>query len=327
MPLPEARIVPSLQAILNSGVPYDQALSSVEARRSISGTPAWTLKVAAWNVERCKNVEAAATILEAQDCDLILLTEMDCGMARSGNIHTTQILADRLGTDYAFGIEFIEFGHGNQTEIELFDGQENNTGLHGNAVLSRVALDGIWLLRLSGGELWSNLDWHSDRAGSRMAMFVTTKIAGRPFVVVNTHLESLPHPELRARQAREIIDTLDLHFAGLPALVAGDMNPAGLPEGAMDPAVHPDWFFEPQRHEPLFAEFAKAGFMWSSANTAQHTRRMLANGWPRPPFKKLDWFFTRGLAAADPLVVAACDADRSPISDHEMILTTVTAAS
>jgi hypothetical protein len=48
--------------------------------------------------------------------DVILLTEMDVGMARSGNLHTTRLLAHALGMNYAWGLEFIELTNGNEKE-------------------------------------------------------------------------------------------------------------------------------------------------------------------------------------------------------------------
>lgn len=42
-------------------------------------------RVVAWNLERCKRLEASAELLESLRPDLVLLSEMDWGMARSGN--------------------------------------------------------------------------------------------------------------------------------------------------------------------------------------------------------------------------------------------------
>jgi hypothetical protein len=43
----------------------------------------------------------------------------------------------------------------------------------------------------------------------------------------------------------------------------------------------------------------------------------------RRPLAKLDWFFTRGLAASDPRIVPALRADGSPSSDHDALVVTI----
>src|SRR5262245_58412698 len=47
-----------------------------------------SLRVIAWNAERLKHVEASADLLVRAEPDVILLSEVDHGMARSGNRHT-----------------------------------------------------------------------------------------------------------------------------------------------------------------------------------------------------------------------------------------------
>ena len=52
----------------------------------------------------------------------------------------------------------------------------------------------------------------------------------------------------------------------------------------------------------------------------QATERMRPDGTPRPPYRKIDWFFTRGAAVRRAVVVPAIDATRSAISDHDVIV-------
>jgi ribosomal protein S19E (S16A) len=47
---------------------------------------------------------------------------------------------------------------------------------------------------------------------------------------------------------------------------------------------------------------------------------MRPDGTPRPPYRKIDWFFTRGAAVRRAVTVAAIDATRSAISDHDVIV-------
>jgi endonuclease/exonuclease/phosphatase family metal-dependent hydrolase len=310
-----------------------EALSEVELRQA--ATDAATslrrpLRLAAWNLERCKHVEASASVLARAGCDVALLSEMDLGMARSGNRHTTRDLADSLadGTGYAFATEFIEIGLGNQTETAEHAGQSNTRGLHGNAIVSRLPLGDIALIPLEphGGGTWWNLDWHHRRIGGRLALASTVEVRGRPVYLVSAHLESLPGPERREAQVRRILEHLDETIGDRgPAVIAGDFNTANLPRkgdrgwSGAGADEEPAWFDDPRPYEGMFAALADAGFDWSTANTPEPTRRILANGRPEPPFNRLDWFFVRGLRASNPKVWPAVDTDGSALSDHELI--------
>ena len=68
--------------------------------------------VAAWNVERCLFPEATAEHLTPIAPDIVLLSEVDHGMARTSQRHTTEVMARRLGMQYAFGVEFHELDLG-----------------------------------------------------------------------------------------------------------------------------------------------------------------------------------------------------------------------
>lgn len=81
---------------------------------------------------------------------------------------------------------------------------------------------------------------------------------------------------------------------------------------------------EPQAREPLFDALADKGYDWESANDFALSQRTRPDGTPVAPFARLDWLFTRGLAARNPLTVAAVDADGAAISDHEMVVATLT---
>ncbi len=93
------------------------------------------LRIGAWNLERCKYPEASVALLQEASVDISLVSEMDCGMARSGNINTTRFVAQRLGAGYAFAVEFVELGLGNDQEMALFKGRMNSHGYHGNAIM------------------------------------------------------------------------------------------------------------------------------------------------------------------------------------------------
>merc|ERR1712118_315643 len=92
-------------------------------------------------------------ILENGDTNVLVLNEMDIGMSRSGNIHTTRMLAFRLKMNYAWGLEFLELTSGTHEEQVKTEGKRDLLGLHGNAILSRCPITNPKLFRdpLVGG--------------------------------------------------------------------------------------------------------------------------------------------------------------------------------
>ncbi|MBW8909894.1 MAG: endonuclease, partial [Mesorhizobium sp.] len=124
------------------------ALAEIEiggkaSRQSIGDS----LTVMAWNVERLRHVDAIAATIAGQAPDVVLLSEVDKGMARSGNSHLLSRLADDLGHTFAYGVEFLELGTGNETEQAANAKAENAEGFHGNAVTSAVPLLRPFLIR------------------------------------------------------------------------------------------------------------------------------------------------------------------------------------
>ena len=104
--------------------------------------PAESVCVTAWNTERCKFLPPSGTLLDRSGGDIHLLSELDYGMARSGQGHKTRDLADRIGCGYLFGLEFLELGIGDEREQVLYRGQENDVGYIGNAILSKASVFG-----------------------------------------------------------------------------------------------------------------------------------------------------------------------------------------
>ncbi|MDE9566542.1 hypothetical protein KKI93_21580 [Xenorhabdus bovienii] len=265
-----------------------------------------TFRLGAWNLERCKFIDESAEIIQHAGCDIIFATEMDVGMARSGNQHSPAKLAEKLGLGYTFAIEFIEIGAGNQFEEITFAESSNTHALHGNAIISSQLLKNprlIWLEEEGGS--WFSLDWHHRRVGGRNAIAGTLELGEHTITVVVVHLESLPPAERRAEQVQKLLQALD-QFSEEPIVIAGDFNTSQLPPQIGPRDKYPDWFIKPWNYEPLFKELHEAGFEWIPANSPEHTRRDLPTGFVKPPFRRADWFFVRGIEASNPLVWPAC---------------------
>lgn len=285
----------------------------------VKGAPAVTppgpvLRIAAWNAERLKHRAASAALVAATGADVLLLTETDCGMARSGNRHTAADLAADCGMGYAYGVEFVELGLGDERERHWHRGESNRTGFHGNALLSRLPIEDAALIRLDDGAVWwLDAPKGQRRLGWRMAIAARLAAASGPFLAVSVHLESKSDPADRARQVARLLASVDRLADGLPVVIGGDFNTKALDA---DAAL---WWGDPAAHEPLFAAMAASGFDWRGSNTRDVTMRTLPDGKPQPPFHRLDWLFTRGLSVRGPATVQAVDEAGAAISDHDLI--------
>jgi endonuclease/exonuclease/phosphatase family metal-dependent hydrolase len=290
-----------------------------EPRTEPGGDP---LRVVAWNAQRCRDPARAAEYLRATGADVFLLSELDVGMARSGQTHSARELARALGCDGAFAVEFLELGLGDERERAAHAGEENALGWHGGAVLARRALRAPEVLRLEHGGRWFDGRLGERRVGSRIAVLCRVALGAGELALASVHLESHSDPEERTAQLEVVFDRLERFAPGAPALVGGDVNTHSLGRAELeDPerlravlARDRGRLRDPISYEPLFALAERRGFAWRAANLH-----------PTPTYKRdgraafqLDWFFARGLALADPAVIPSGE-----LSDHDAIALSV----
>jgi endonuclease/exonuclease/phosphatase family metal-dependent hydrolase len=296
-------------------------LDRIECRQPgpVAHPPA-ALRVVSWNAERLKYVEASAALLERLEPDVVLLTEVDRGMARSSNRDSVGELATLLGMGWVFGVEFVELGLGDSRERAWHEGESNRDGLHGNAILSRLPIDRAAMARLETDGFWFLGERNGERRiGGRQA--VLASIAGITFVAV--HLESHSDPAHRALQTTLLLDDVEAFAGTEPIVIGGDFNTATVAHGAKG-GLAPERLLDPVPFEPLFKVMASRGLGWEEANTmGVATQRSRPDGTPAPPFGRIDWLFTRGLRARSPATIAAQDDDGAAISDHEVLALTV----
>ena len=315
----EQLAVPSLETrasfaeIVRTIAAHDAAMASRPEMNSVEvgGTPssaaplAFPFTVSAWNLERCLFAPESAAHLAETGAPVVLLSEMDNGMARTGQRHPTAEVADTLGMQYAYGIEFIELGLGSDTEREFCEDDFNAKGFHGNALMASVPLGRPFMLRLWGERLWFT-DGEQPRLGERMAIGAVIETEAGPFVAVSTHLESATTAVYRERQVKELIDALDETFPGLPVLIGGDLNTGN----------HAGGDFEA---EGLFAVSASRGFTRHGGSLdIMTTRPSLITRWPERAMK-LDWFLSRGLKIGETRIIPSLDETGRPLSDHDLI--------
>lgn len=142
-----------------------------------------SIKVIGWNAERGTHWDKFYKLIQEKDelqkPLVILLNEMDIGMARSGNVHTVRRLALQLGMNYAYGVEFLELTRGTQEEQEATVGRRDSMSLHGNAVLSKCMIGDAMILRdplpaeyfSDKPERGINANGFEVRLGGRMGLF------------------------------------------------------------------------------------------------------------------------------------------------------------
>ena len=275
-----------------------------------------SVRVAAWNLERCKFVEESAWRLRESGIDIALITEADIGMARSGNRDTVAELAGLLAMGEATGVEFIELGLGDAREISENKDKTNSSGLHCNSVLSRFPIDRAAVLRLDDSGTWfhGKVGKGQRRIGGRIAVAARIRIPWKLWVF-SVHFESEGGPWDRAREAETLVDGIYELCGDAPAVVGGDFNFNAVPveKNPSDGGIR-----LPEDVEPAFNVFERAGFDWRSSNAPGATTR-------RHPWQsdyremKIDWIFERGLISKNPEIVLATGRDGANLSDHELL--------
>ena len=306
---------------------------SVEFRQASAG-PAGkrSVKAVAWNAERGRYLQPSAELLAGLDADIILLSEMDYGMARSGQRHTTAELAAILGCGYVYGVEFLELGLGSFEESERCAGQANDAGYHGNAILSRLELKRPALVRLEDSGAWFGRIKAGDqrRIGGRMAALATIEIGGRDIVFASVHIEDRATPAQRAEQMDTLLRCIEEYAPGAPAVIGGDLNTFSFDREMLHAALEdirrlmkedPGRILHPSNHEPLFKVAEEHGYDWRNCNLpGEPTQRVAVSPLSVRAGKKIDWFLVRGLDSSGAAVIDATPADIAwPLSDHELI--------
>ena len=313
-------------------------------------------RTVAWNVERgtCfdQQVDALKRDSRLAGCDLLLVTEADVGMARSGNRMVAEELARVLGMEQVFAPCYLALGKGSGVERDAAGA--NRFGLHGNALLSRYPIRDARAITLDNGV--DKMAHREKRLGRQAAVVATIDFPGRPVQAVSLHLDAQSTQRHRFHQMRVVLDQLD---PSLPTVIGGDWNTStydsshalwailgfwrrvmmGVDHVIRNHYLHPDRWFE----RDLFRLLEKRGFDYRGANVPGaptvhydigdiRARRNLNEWVPAWCFTfihwslrnhggrcplKLDWFAVRGLRAANPLVVHDLATHYGvPLSDH-----------
>lgn len=269
------RLKPDVERIMNAVVVED--LSEPGAIATGSGA----IKALAWNLERGIMLDGIIGALKNHDDlknkDILLLPELDHGMARSGNRFVVQEIARELKLNYAFAPVYIPLQNGSGVESEM-EG-ENTVSIHGLAMMSPWPMKNVHAVALPNGKdkMWGK----EKRLGWLRALIADIEHPSGTFRAVTIHLDVHCSREHRRKQVRIILDHLDT-LPQLPTLIGGDWNTTtfnaqtatyailgywrrvmmGIKNVAKNHFPHPDRYFE----RGLFHDLESRGYEYKTLN-------------------------------------------------------------
>jgi endonuclease/exonuclease/phosphatase family metal-dependent hydrolase len=215
------KLRPEIERVLGHVVQKDFAPAMARA-----GAPggAAAVRATAWNIERGKRLSGIKRVLGEHPVlgasDVLLLTELDYGMARTGNADVAREIAESLQMNYAFAPCYLALNKGSGVEADV-EG-ENSQALHGNALLSRHPLRGVHSIPLPNGK--DKMAGKEKRLGQQRAVVADVEHPSGAFRAVSLHLDAHSTQRHRYRQMRLVLDHLDRLEPRLPTLVGGDWN-------------------------------------------------------------------------------------------------------
>lgn len=329
---------PEVERVLGSVVREDFATQTPASLPAARSSSSW--RATAWNVERGTHLSGVIRAFREhplmRDSDLLLLTELDYGMARSNNRFVAREIACALGLNYAFAPCYLALNKGSGLESSTVG--ENAQALHGNALFSRHPLLNAHSLALPNGK--DKMRGKEKRLGQQRAVIADVQHpSGARLRAVSLHLDAHSSQRHRMRQMRLLLDHLDTLRPALPTVIGGDWNTStynsrralysimgywrrvlmGVRHVVENHYPYPERWFE--RH--LFRELERRGYDYRSLNepgacTLHYdvadvaTNVNMADWIPRWCFPfidwalkkqrgrcslKLDWFAGKGVAA------------------------------
>ena len=267
-----------------------------------------SFKCAVFNMEHgCRNREIVPFLLENRDlCDADILfgNELDDGTERSGNFDSSKAIAEALGYNYAYALEFVELVNPNDMK-----------GYEGNTLFSKWPI--IWAKSLYVPEEYN---WYFDeqvRIGGRVAVYAEIDINGKHVGAVCIHLENRTTPEGRGRQTEAILQKADEWFGNIPIVVGGDYNTNtfdgrrnDLAQIYLDEQVETGRKRDPEQYEPTFEIVEREGYHYRDFNGKYLETRRKPMG---DTFvgMHLDWIFAKNTECLGhgmvSTVLAECD--------------------
>jgi len=349
------KVKPEAERILNSIVVGENSGRVNDGKREY-------VSALAWNIERGNQLDGIIAALKDHDGlrekDLLLLTELDHGMARSGNRYVAEEIAAALDLNYAFAPVYIALQKGSGVESEVAG--ENTNSIHGLAMFSKFPMRNIHAIPLPNGKdkMWGK----EKRLGHLRALFADIGHPLGEFRAVTVHLDAHCSRAHRRLQMKIILDHLDT-LPKLPMLIGGDWNTTGFNSQSSTRAImgywrrvfmgpknvaknhlpHPERFFERRMFDDLerrgyeFRKLNQLGVGTLHYDVGSIEKNTNLRDWVPAwcfPFifwaagrvggkvsGRLDWFAGRGIETVNPpqTIGELTTEDGIPLSDHDAI--------
>lgn len=343
----------------------DRVLGSVETEPPpvFPASDTSPIRALAWNLERGIRLEGIIDAFTRQpllkQADVLMLTEIDYGMARTANRHIAREIAEGLGLGYAFAPCYLALSKG--AGVEADSEGDNTLALHGNALISRFPMRNVHALALPNGK--DKMAGREKRLGSQRAVIGDIEDPRGRFRAVAVHLDAHSSQRHRSVQMKLLLEHLDALEPGLPVLIGGDWNTTthdasralysilgyarrvlmGVHYVLREHYPYPERWFERR----LFRELEKRGYEYRPLNvpggcTLHYSIRDLAANknmaeWvPNWCFwfinwalegeggrcsMKLDWFAGKGIrVSGEGPTILEDPGEGAPLSDHDPIL-------
>ena len=352
------KVRPGIDRVLDNVWCDDLAPGSVPSGNSI--------RVVAWNIERGMRLDGIIQFLQGHpllaNADVLLLSELDWGMARTDNRFVAHEIASALGMNYAFAPCYLALTKG--AGIEKRAGGENQESLHGNALLSRFPVRRAHSLAFPNGK--DKMKGAEKRIGSQRAVIADIDHPTCLLRAVSLHLDAHSSQRHRYLQMKKLLDHLDGLRPQLPVLIGGDWNTTthdasravysilgycrrvlmGVRNVVVNHYPYPERWFDRR----IFREIERRDYEYRSFNTPgectlhYNVADLAANlnmgewvpGWcfwfinwalartGGSCSMKLDWFAGKDVLSQAPAVaVPGLTAGGKPVSDHDPIVISV----
>lgn len=234
--------------------------------------------------------------------DVILANELDDGCVRSGGKNTALELAERLGMNLVFALEFIELVNGADPK-----------GFHGNAIFSRWPIRRAKTVRLP-----EQYNWYFDRQrriGGRLAILAELDLAGTPVGVGTIHLENRTHGPGRRAQLETVLTEAERMFPDMPVILGGDLNTNtfdgrdkdAIQAVAGSPALQRRCLEDVSAWEVCLPAAEEMGYRLLPDKALPTRRKPLPGGGHLD--LRLDWLLARGVKAGESRTVSTRKAD------------------
>ena len=209
------------------GPEIERVLGGIEAGSSGAGSGrslSPCVQAAAWNLERGIQLDGIIEALRAEPllgrADVLMLTEVDYGMARTANRHVAREIAHRLDLNYVFAPCYLALTKG--AGVEADSRGDNTQALHGNALMSRFPLSQAHAYALPNGR--DKMAGREKRLGSQRAIVADIEHPDGRFRAVAVHLDAHSSQRHRCLQMKLLLDHLESLSPRLPVLIGGDWN-------------------------------------------------------------------------------------------------------